>query len=192
MPLSNKRFFFFFTVIFLHFSIIGFAQFGDGLEWSKDGNSFYSASKDGILQYYVKDHNKTLLVPNDKLVPTGHDRPLDIKSLKFSNDGQQIMIFTNTKKVWRYHTRGDYWVYDLPSGNLFQLGKSLPPSSLMFAKLSPDTKKAAYVSEHNVYVEDLATHDIKQLTFDGTRKLINGTFDWVYDCLLYTSDAADE
>ncbi|MBS1666025.1 MAG: DPP IV N-terminal domain-containing protein [Bacteroidetes bacterium] len=181
MPLSNKRLFFFFTVIFIHFSIIGFAQFGDRLEWSKDGNSFYTASKDGILQYYVKEHNKTLLVPNDKLVPAGQGRPLDIRSLKFSNDGQQILIFTNTKKVWRYHTRGDYWVYDLPSGNLFQLGKSLPPSSLMFAKFSPDTKKAAYVSEHNVYVEDLATHEIKQLTFDGTRKLINGTFDWVYE-----------
>ena len=40
----------------------------------------------------------------------------------------------------------------------------------------------AYVSEHNVFVEDLATGEIKKLTDDkGTRKLINGTFDWVYE-----------
>ena len=35
------------------------------------------------------------------------------------------MIFTNTRRVWRYNTRGDYWVLDLPSGNR-QLGKSVP------------------------------------------------------------------
>ena len=51
----------------------------------------------------------------------------------------------------------------------------------MFAKISPDGKKAAYVSEHNLYVEDLSSHKIKALTKDGTRKFINGTFDWVYE-----------
>src|ERR1700712_485003 len=51
----------------------------------------------------------------------------------------------------------------------------------MFAKLSPDGTKAAYVSEHNIFTEDLATGTVKQLTFDGTQTLINGTFDWAYE-----------
>ena len=51
----------------------------------------------------------------------------------------------------------------------------------MFAKISPDGSKAAYVSKHNVYVEDLATNKITQLTKDGTDRIINGTFDWVYE-----------
>ncbi|MEJ7678222.1 MAG: DPP IV N-terminal domain-containing protein [Segetibacter sp.] len=51
----------------------------------------------------------------------------------------------------------------------------------MFAKISPDGTKAAYVSEHNIYVEDLSTDKILQLTKDGTARLINGTFDWVYE-----------
>jgi dipeptidyl-peptidase-4 len=42
-------------------------------------------------------------------------------------------------------------------------------------------QKVAYVSEHNIFVEDLASHQVTQLTQDGTRKLINGTFDWVYE-----------
>ena len=33
------------------------------------------------------------------------------------------LIFTNTRKVWRYHTRGDYWVLDMKTGKLTQLGK---------------------------------------------------------------------
>ena len=31
---------------------------------------------------------------------------------------------------------------------------------MMFAKISPDNKKVAYVSEYNVFVEDLATNEI--------------------------------
>ena len=51
----------------------------------------------------------------------------------------------------------------------------------MFAKFSPDGKKAGYVVEHNIYVEDLATSAIKQLTFDGSETIINGTSDWAYE-----------
>ena len=61
------------------------------------------------------------------------------------------------------------------------MGKGLASQSLMFAKLSPDGKKCAYVSEHNLFVEDLASNNITKLTMDGTRKMINGTFDWVYE-----------
>src|SRR6201999_719604 len=84
-------------------------------------------------------------------------------------------------RVWRYNTKGDYWVYDLTAKTLKQIGKDRPESSLMFAKLSPDGTKAAYVSEHNIFTEDLASGAVKQLTTDGTKKLINGTFDWAYE-----------
>jgi dipeptidyl-peptidase-4 len=99
----------------------------------------------------------------------------------FSADNSKLLIYTNTAKVWRYNTRGDYWVLDIASNKLVQLGKDRPSQSLMFAKLSPDNKKAAYVSEHDLYVEDLASHKITRLTKNGTRKFINGTFDWVYE-----------
>ena len=62
-----------------------------------------------------------------------------------------------------------------------QIGKGLPSSSLMFAKFSADNKNVAYVSKHNLYVEDVATGKITQLTKDGTDRIINGTFDWVYE-----------
>ena len=83
--------------------------------------------------------------------------------------------------MWRYDTRGDYWVFDMQNKTLKQLGKGKPEASLMFAKFSPDGTKAAYVSGHNIYMEDLATGAIKPLTTDGTQRLINGTFDWVYE-----------
>ena len=60
---------------------------------------------------------------------------------------RKLLIFTNSVRVWRYNTRGDYWVYDFNKNEAIRMGKSLPASSLMFAKFSPDGKKVAYVSK---------------------------------------------
>ncbi len=70
---------------------------------------------------------------------------------------------------------------DLESGILQQVGATFPPSSLMFAKFSPEGKRVAFVSGHNIYVEDLENRQITQLTSDGGDRYVNGTFDWLYE-----------
>src|SRR5690606_37283207 len=64
---------------------------------------------------------------------------------------------------------------------LKKLGGDVPASSLMFATLSPDGRKVAYVHENDLFVQDLRTFGIQPLTIDGSDTLINGTFDWVYE-----------
>ena len=157
----------------------GYAQLYDRLTWSADGNRFYVNDEGAITEFSLTERNQHKLVSPDHLIPTGKKQPLEIKNFFFSADFKKILIYTNAKKVWRYETRGDYWLYNLTDSSLRQLGKTLPASSLMFAKFSPDGTKAAYVSGHNIYVEDLSTNTIKALTSNGSRKMINGTFDWV-------------
>jgi dipeptidyl-peptidase-4 len=152
-----------------------------GVKWSKDGSSYYRVEQNEIIQYTLPGNDKKVLVDRRALIPAGESMPLLVNLFAFSDDGKKLLIFTNTTRVWRINTRGDYWVLDLASHNLKKLGSSRPESSLMFAKFSPDGTKVAYVSEYNVYVEDLADNSIKALTKDGTRKFINGTFDWVYE-----------
>jgi dipeptidyl-peptidase-4 len=73
-------------------------------------------------------------------------------------------------------------VLERATGRLWRLGGDEAKSStLMFAKFSPDSRRVAYVRENNLYVEDLASGGITPLTTDGSRTLINGTFDWVYE-----------
>ncbi len=169
-------------VIFLFISISLFSQFrAKEINWTPDGNAYLQLKDGNIVRTDVKTNDETTIVKREQLIPTGSDSPLSFNIYSFSPDYKTLLIFTNTAKVWRYHTRGDYWILDVASNQLTQLGKGLPSQSLMFAKISPDGKNAAYVSEHNLYVEDLSTHKITQLTSNGTRKFINGTFDWVYE-----------
>jgi dipeptidyl-peptidase-4 len=156
------------------FLLIGgnaFAQSGS-INWTKDGNGFYEVQNGNIVLVSLPKMERKQVISN-----TG----LRIQSFQLSPDGSKVLIFTNAKKVWRYNTRGDYYVANLSNGVLKQVGKDKPASSLMFAKFSPNGQKVAYVSGHNLYVEDLANNVSKALTSDGTDHLINGTFDWVYE-----------
>ena len=59
----------------------------------------------------------------------------------------------------------------------------------MFAKFSPDGERVAYVRENNIYVESLSGEPkVTKLTTDGTRYIVNGTFDWVYEEELFCRD----
>ncbi len=151
------------------------------IRWTKDGNAYTRTEGGEVVAYTLPAQQKTTLITKAQLTPKGAEKPLNVRSYTLSDDDSKALIYTNTKQVWRYDTRGDYWVLDLKTNALFQLGQGKPASSLMFAKFSPDGSKVAYVSEHNLFVEDLATHKIKALTTNGTRRMINGTFDWVYE-----------
>jgi dipeptidyl-peptidase 4 len=152
-----------------------------GTNWTPDGLGYYEFRDGSIVKVDPKTDGETVVIKKELLTPTGASKPLKVQSFDYSNDKVKVLLFANTAKVWRYNTRGDYWLMNNTTGKLTQLGKSLPSQSLMFAKFSPDSKLVAYVSERNIYSEDIATGQIKKLTLDGTRKLINGTFDWVYE-----------
>ena len=122
-----------------------------------------------------------ILVPAQKLIPEGQSSPLKISDHSWSKDRRKLLIFTNAKRVWRTNSRGDYWVLDLDDWTLRKLGGDAKPSTLMFAKFSPDGRRVAYLRDRNIYVQNLRTLKIRQLTRDGSETIINGTGDWVYE-----------
>ncbi|WP_442591641.1 S9 family peptidase [Pedobacter sp. AW31-3R] len=158
-----------------------YAQNRGEVNWTKDGNGYYLTANGEITIITLPKNEQKTLIGRNLLTPKGAYQPLAIKDFVLSPDGTKALIYTNSKKVWRYETRGDYWVADLTANTLTQIGKDKPASSLMFAKFSPDATKVAYVSGHNLYVEDINGANGKALTTDGTDRLINGTFDWVYE-----------
>lgn len=151
--------------------------------WTEDGGHYYEFSDNGIEIVNPINAQRTIFLPSAALVPKGQSAALKISDFSISPDKEHILLYTNSKRVWREETRGDYWVYQKKTNQLTQLGKTFPPSQLMFAKFNPQGTKVAYVnkSNHNIYIEDLATGTIKQITKDGTDRIINGTFDWVYE-----------
>jgi dipeptidyl-peptidase-4 len=164
-------------ICFFSLSFNGEAQ----VNWTNDGDAYFHLEENQLLTYTLPKHDAKTVISKEQLTPAGKSDPISVEYFAFSEDQQKILLFTNTKKVWRLNTKGDYWVFNFKTNVLTQIGKSLPPSSLMFAKFSPDGNSVAYVSGNNIYSEDLVTGTIQALTSDGTISLINGTFDWAYE-----------
>lgn len=158
---------------------------GDGASKMNNGEAekmSSSAPTRDLVWHDVATNTTQTYVSSDLLIPPGHDAPLSVDDYALSPDKSRLLIFTNSRKVWRKKTRGDYWVLDITARDLRQLGGwNTKPSSLMFATFSPCGNKVAYVMGNNLYTQDVHTFKITALTSDGSNDIINGTFDWVYE-----------
>lgn len=157
-------------------------------KWRKNSSGYTILGKskineDGkdIVAINPLNNKSDILVFAKNLIPENDKKPLDIYDYTFSDDNQKLLIFTNTKRVWRANTKGDYWLFNIKNNKLRKLGGDAEPSTLMFATFSPDSRKVAYVVKNNIFVENVNDGKIVKLTNDGNKSIINGTFDWVYE-----------
>ncbi len=169
---------------------------GPSLRWLDDGSGYTTwetATAPGGGRDLVRHDPATgatnILVSAADLVPAGRSSPLSVEDFAWSKDRSRLLIYTDSRRVWRTNSRGDYWVLDRTSHELFRIGGDAPPSSLMFAKFSPDGRKVAYVQDRNIHVQDLQSRRIETLTQTPTPHIVNGTSDWVYEEELYLRDA---
>jgi dipeptidyl-peptidase-4 len=176
------------TIFFVSINLFGRVLPNDVI-WNDNETGYYTIKDNNIVLVSTKAKDDKIILSSSQI------NNLEIESFSFSQSKNKILIFTESVKVWRYNTRGDYWVYDFTKDEIQKLGRDMSSSSLMFAKFSPDENFVAYVSKEksesgirtsstsvNIYLENLEERSIKKLTSsNGTNKLINGTFDWVYE-----------
>jgi dipeptidyl-peptidase-4 len=157
-------------------------------QWQSDSQGFERIKRDAetgstsiIRVDLIAAAVEQVLVSSSMLTPADAEKPLSLDSYQWSSDKTKLLIFTNTERVWRYNTRGDYWVLDMASKSLTRVGGDASASSLMFAKFSPDAKQVAYVYKNDLYIQNMGDGSITRLTDTATAAKINGTFDWVYE-----------
>lgn len=167
-----------------------------GAQFVKQRPSVGLAGAFDLVRVNPRTNQEQVLCAAIDLVPPGADEPLAIYDHEFSPDGKWIKIYTNTRKVWRHNSRGDYWLLNLETKALRQLGAKFEPASLMFAKFSPDSQRVAFVNDGNVFVENVGSDKIEQLTTKAHQEIVNGTSDWVYeeefdlkDCIRWSPDS---
>ena len=88
--------------------------------WLPDGTAYTTVEKSpdrpdawDIVRYEAGTGARSILIAGSRLVPPGASKALDIDDYVWSADGKRLLIFTNTRKVWRDNTRGDYWVLEI-------------------------------------------------------------------------------
>ena len=102
----------------------------------------------------------------------------NFSGFEFSNNENKIILATNVESIFRRSTRGIYYVYDVKSKSVQKISED----QIQEPTLSPDNEKVAYVFENNIYIKDLTSGNVTQVTSDGRKnEIINGVTDWVYE-----------
>ncbi len=161
-------------------------EFFRGGRWADEGPIIQSIERgdDGqslLVSFNLETEEKSVVLDGSNLVAGDVDRAINIEGYKFSADKSKVLLYTDSERVWRRNTKGYYYVYDIASGEVASLDDR-EKGFQMFAKMSPDGDKVAFVRNRNLFVRDLGSGIMTQLTFDGSDgKIINGTSDWVYE-----------
>src|SRR5579864_9511541 len=99
------------------------------VRWEEEGKSYTAVERSGsnaeasdIVRYETATAERTVLVRASELIPAGSKEPLDIEDFEWSQDRSKLLIYTNSARVWRQNTRGDYWVLDRNAKSLRKLG----------------------------------------------------------------------
>ena len=108
-----------FIILFSISTFSSFAQFRPKeINWTDDGNAILTLKDGNIVRTDIKTQQETILVKRDQLIPAKAEAPLNFDIYSFSPDYKKLLIFTNRVKVWRYRTRGDYWVLNLTNKSI--------------------------------------------------------------------------
>ena len=153
----------------------GFNSLNDGKTYCQlDMNADKSRS---CNRYDFKTGNKlSTLFSTDKMLVDS--MPLSIESYEFSGDETKVLITNGFESVYRHSGKSNVYVYDLRSGVLSRISNK----KVMYATLSPDATKVAYVSDNNLFYFDMLKKKDVQVTRDGAKNsIINGAVDWVYE-----------
>jgi len=162
-------------------------KFFRGGRWAEKGpvitfiDTGDEAGTTDLISYDLETEKRSVLIDGTKLNAPDVGRPIRIEGYQYSDDGNTVLLYTDSERVWRRNTKGYYYLFDLKSEQVTPLSDRAKGFQ-MFAKLNPAGDKVGFVRNRNIYLVDLKTMSETQLTADGEEGgIINGTFDWVYE-----------
>lgn len=139
-----------------------------GIASLKSGEDYAVIEPSGIAKYSYKTTTKSGNIVDGKF-----------QSYEFSDDESKIMLLKDSEGIYRHSFLGKFDVKDLKSGKIIQLNNGEYVQEPLF---SPDASKVAFISNNNLFWQDLATEKITQVTTDGKKnEILNGLADWVYE-----------
>jgi dipeptidyl-peptidase-4 len=98
-------------------------------------------------------------------------------SYSFNTDETKLILGTNFEQIFRHSKKGTYYAYDIASKKLDLIGKEIQEPVF-----SPDNKNVAYAKNNNIFIQNVTSKKITQVTTDGKKNsIINGITDWVYE-----------
>jgi hypothetical protein len=122
---------------------------------------------------------------------------LNYVDYKITADLKKIFLVTNEVSGWRYSAFADYYIFDTvtkltkplqSSKSSKTISNSIGSGLVSLLVLSPTGNNVAWVRDNDLFFTYNGTE--YQITNDGSRNIINGISDWVYEEEVFSSNIA--
>lgn len=150
------------------------------LTFTPDGEFYYllSPDKKSVVKYESATGKEAGTV-----LDVTHTREHSIAAVEnfiLSPDGSKMLVYAETKAVYRYSFLAPYYVFEISRNILKPLSTDHPwQRDPLF---SPDGRMVAFVADNNIYLKKLDYGTETAVTTDGKEgHVINGVPDWGYD-----------
>lgn len=155
------------------------AQFGGTPIWAPDGRRFAVRRGDKIAIFDIETQTEKEIFSTAALAEQAHRPPsgeeMDWENrrasearIQWSSDGHRILLLSD----------GDLFLWSDETGKINQL--TATEVAERDPKLSPDGQKVSFRRGYELYVLDIASKKVTQLTSDGSATRWNAALDWVY------------
>ena len=145
-----------------------------------DGVSYTAISEDGrsIEVYSYKTGNRTgvlFSLDNQK----GDVKISEFDGYELSANEKKILLWNDTKQIYRHSFTAEYFVYDIMRGTLARVSTA---GAQRCAVMSHDGRMVAYTRDNNIFISNLDYGTDYAVTKDGKiNEVINGAPDWGYE-----------
>ncbi|ABN67851.2 dipeptidyl aminopeptidase B [Scheffersomyces stipitis CBS 6054] len=155
---------------------------------SDKGTYVLKDDSNGHLEYTIKsivDDDYSFTLYNGSTFNYS-DTEYKIESLIASPDLTKAILKTNATHNWRHSSFALYWLLDISESSITPILDTT--SKLAVTSWSPKSTDIAFIFDNNVYVKNIASGEVKQVTFDGSSQVFNGKPDWVYEEEVFAGD----
>lgn len=145
-----------------------------------DGETYAAVSDDGkaIEIFSYKTGKKTGELFNVATVK-GEVKISDFDGYKISDNGRKILLWNDTKLIYRHSFTAEYYVYDTMRMTMARVSEK---GAQRDATISHDGRLVAYTRGNNIFISNIDYKTDYAVTTDGVEgKIINGSPDWGYE-----------
>lgn len=146
----------------------------------RDGESYCAISDDGksidVFSYKTGEKKSSLF----SIADIKGDIKIDnFEGYEISANEKKILLWNNSKKIYRRSFVADYFVYDILRQTLLPVSNDGPQRA---ATLSHDGRMVAYARDNNIYISNIEYKSDRRITKDGIPgKIVYGVPDWGYE-----------
>ena len=149
--------------------------------WLPDSSGYTSlepSSGTGVrelVRYDAASGERTVLIPESRLVSPGAAEPITIEDYAFSLDGSRVLLMTNERQDDKNDLRiADFHVFDLRSGSLQDIVTGADAVSMGYG-FSPDGRRVLYAAREDLIAYDLKSRRTIPLTTDGVINAVSNS-----------------